>query len=95
MSASTEILGRATECQPQLKVRQVRVPKTPYLLALALSKFLLEFTKQPIRSGSRSEKSNYPLRQLNIKISNPSQGMDDMSWIMFAAFARFLKTDCA
>ncbi len=78
-----------------LKKNWLHALKTPYLLALALSKFLLEFTKQPIRSGSRSEKSNYPLRQLNIKFPTLPQGMDDMSWIMFAAFARFLKTDCS
>jgi hypothetical protein len=52
------------------RVNKFNEPKTPYLLTLALSKFLLEFTKQPIRSGSRSVKSNYPrLRQLNIRIS--------------------------
>jgi hypothetical protein len=30
-------------------------PKTPYLLTFALTKFLLEFIIQPIRSGGQSE----------------------------------------
>jgi hypothetical protein len=71
--------------------------KTPYLLTLALSKFLLEFIIQPIRSGSRSEKSNYPKLKdtLNsyIRFSIPFLGVDDMSWIFFAAFAHLFERD--
>ncbi len=44
-------------------INKFNEPKTPYLLTLALTKFLLEFITQPISSGSRSEKSNYPKSQ--------------------------------
>jgi hypothetical protein len=52
--------GGARRPNKELLSRQFTKRKTPYLLTLALSKFLLEFIIQPIRSGSRSEKLNYP-----------------------------------
>jgi hypothetical protein len=41
-------------------INKFNEPKMPYLLTLALTKFLLEFITQPIRSGSRSELSVCP-----------------------------------
>jgi hypothetical protein len=50
-------------------IKRLTLIKTPYLLTLALTKFLLEFITQPIRSGSRSEKSNYPKSRIFISHS--------------------------
>ncbi len=36
-------------------LEQFRTAKTPYLLPLALTKFLFEFINQPIRSGGQSD----------------------------------------
>jgi hypothetical protein len=61
--------------------------KTPYLLTLALTKLLLEFIIQPIRSGGQSELLSRPKC---VKFISHSRSIyfifDDIFWMCYAAF---------